>query len=347
MHAPLDATTTTTMPTGVAATATSGSISRAQRSRRTIQIEGGLSWHMLVARVEAGWPVAHVAEQLGISRATGYKWVARYRREGRAGLVDRPSRPLRSPHRLPEAAEAEILALRARLRYGPDRLGPLLHRPPSTVHRVLARHGLSRLADADRPSAAPVRRYVAAYPGALLHQDHKKLGRIPDGGGHRILGREQAPRHQGLGYDHLEVVVDEHSRDAAVVRVPDESARSAAWALETAAAEFAALGVHVERVLTDNGWAYTHGRPYAGVLERLGVRHKRTRPYRPRTNGKAERFIQTLLHEWAYARLYRSNEERLAALPGFVAFYTAARPHTALEGCSPLDVVNNVSGDDS
>lgn len=142
-------------------------------------------------------------------------------------------------------------------------------------------------------------------------------------------------------------MVDDHSRYAVVVPVPGESARSAAWALETAAAEFASLGVHVERVLTDNGWASAHGRPYGAVLERLGARHKRTRPYRPRTNGKAERVIQTLLHAWAYARLYRSNEERRAALPGFVAFYKAARPHTALGGCSPLDIVSNVSGDDS
>jgi len=302
---------------------------------------------LIVTRVLAeGWPVAHVADQLGISRATGYKWVRRYRTEGQTGLLDRTSRPKRSPRRLNEAAEAEILAVRAATRYGPDRLGPLLGRPRSTVHRVLTRRGFNRLHDADRVTTAPVR-YVACHPGALVHQDHKKLGRIPEGGGHKVLGRAQAPHShgQGLGYDHIEVVIDDNSRLGVVVEVPDESANSAAQALQIAAAKFAEHGIAIERVLTDNGWAYTHGRPYAAVISGLGARHKRTRPYRPQTNGKAERFIQTLLNEWAYGRAYRSNQERLDALPVFVDFYNSSRPHTAIGGLSPLDVVNNVRGD--
>ena len=301
---------------------------------------------LLVTRVAAGWPAAHVAEQLGISRATAYKWVRRHRAEGDAGLEDRSSRPKHSPRRLSPAVEAEILAARSNWRYGPDRLGPLLGRPPSSVHRVLARHGLSRLRDADRVTTAPIR-YVACHPGALVHQDHKKQGRIPDGGGHRSLGRAQArPGHRsGGGYEHLEVVIDDASRYAVVVPVPDESGPSAAHALEVAAAEFASLGIRIERVLTDNGWAYTRAADYRAVLERLGARHKRTRPWRPQTNGKAERFIQTLINEWAYGRAYRSNAERVAALPGFVDFYNRARPHTALGGRSPLDVVNNVRAD--
>ena len=301
---------------------------------------------LLVARVEAGWPAAHVAEQLGISRATAYKWVNRHRTEGDAGLEDRSSRPKRSPRRLSPAIEAEILAARAMWRYGPDRLGPLLGRPPSTVHRVLARRGLSRMGDADRVTTAPIR-YVACHPGALVHQDHKKQGRIPDGGGWRSLGRQGTRDHQraGVGYEHLEVVIDDASRLAVVVPVPDESGASAAFALDVAAAEFAKVGITIERVMTDNGWAYTHATAYRAVLDRLGARHKRTRPFRPQTNGKAERFIQTLINEWAYARPYRSNEERSAALPGFVDFYNRSRPHTALGGRSPLDVVNNVSGD--
>jgi len=304
---------------------------------------------LLVIRVLGeGWPVAHVADQLGISRATGYKWVRRYRAEGAAGLADRTSRPKCSPRRLSETAEAEILAARAGTRYGPDRLGPLLGRPRSTVHRVLTRRGFNRLGDADRITTAPVR-YVACHPGALIHQDHKKLGRIPDGGGHRVLGRALAPSipGRGPGYDHIEVVIDDNSRFGIVVDVPDESAGSAARALEIAAAEFASHGIAIERVLTDNGWAYTHGRAYAAVIARLGARHKRTRPYRPQTNGKAERFIQTLLNEWAYGRPYQSNQERLDALPVFVDFYNSSRPHTALGGRSPLDVVNNVRGDHS
>jgi transposase InsO family protein len=301
---------------------------------------------LLVARVAAGWPAAHVAEQLGISRATAYKWVRRHRAEGPAGLEDRPSRPTRSPRRLSPAIEAEILAARSTWRYGPDRLGPLLGLPPSTVHRVLARHGLSRLRDADRVTTAPVR-YVACHPGALVHQDHKKQGRIPAGGGWRALGRSAAPDHNRshAGYDHIEVVIDDASRLAVVVPVPDESGMSAAFALQTAAAEFAKVGIRIEQVMTDNGLAYTRARAYAAVLDRLGARHKRTRPWRPQTNGKAERFIQTLINEWAYARPYGSNDERSAALPAFVDFYNRTRPHTALGGLSPLDVVNNVRGD--
>jgi len=303
---------------------------------------------LLVARIEAGHPAAHVAEQLGVSRATAYKWARRYRAEGEAGLEDRSSRPSCSPRRLTPAVEAEILAARARWRYGPDRLGPLLGRPPSTVHRVLVRRGFNRLRDADRVTTAPVR-YVASHPGALVHQDHKKLGRIPDGGGHRVLGRTTASRASkaGVGYEHLEVVIDDASRFAVVVPVPDESGASAARALQTAAAEFAALGIRIERVLTDNGLAYTRARAYAEVISGLGARHKRTRPWRPQTNGKAERFIQTLLHEWAYGRAYLSNAERASALAPFVDFYNRGRPHTALGGLSPIHVVNNVSRDHS
>ena len=300
---------------------------------------------LLVDRVSAGWPAAHVADQLGISRATAYKWIRRHRLEGEAGLLDRSSRPRRSPRRLSDLAEAEILAARARWRYGPDRLGPLLRRPPSTVHRVLARHGLSRLGDADRVTTAPVR-YVACHPGALVHQDHKKLGRIPDGGGWRVHGRRAATHSQGRGYDHLEVVVDDASRYAVVVPVPDETGVSARAALEIAAAEFARLGVRIERVLTDNGRAYLSHR-YREQVAELGVRHKRTRLYRPQTNGKAERFIKTLIAEWAYARPYADNRDRSAALPAFIAFYNRGRPHTAIGGRSPIDVVNNVSGEHS
>jgi transposase InsO family protein len=303
------------------------------------------SRQLLVGRVQAGWPTAHVAEQLGISRTTAYKWVQRYRAEGEDGLLDRTSRPHRSPRRLPEAIEAEILAARAAWRYGPDRLGPLLGLPPSTVHRVLARRGFSRLQDADKVTAAPVR-YVACHPGALVHQDHKKLGRIPDGGGWRGLGHRGAPHHghSHAGYEHLEVVIDDASRYTVVVPVADETAASAVLGLETAAAEFARLGIRIERVLTDNGAGYK-SHAYRDTVAGLGARHKRTRPWRPQTNGKAERVIQTLLREWAYGRLYRSNAERELALPAFVDFYNRRRPHTALGGRSPLDDVNNVLGD--
>jgi hypothetical protein len=217
--------------------------------------------------VEAGWPAAHVGEQLGISRATAYKWIRRHREDGIAGLEDRSSRPRRSPRRLSPTVEADILATRASWRYGPDRLGPLLNRPPSTIHRVPVRRGLSRLRDADRVTTAPIR-YVACHPRALIHQDHKKLGRIPDGGGWRALARDGTRDHQRaqVGYEHLEVVVDDASRLAVVVPVPDDSAASAAHALEVAASEFATVGITIERVLTDNGWAYTRSAAYRAVL---------------------------------------------------------------------------------
>jgi len=260
-----------------------------------------------------GWPTATVAEQLGISRATAYKWVRRYRADGLPGLEDRSSRPHRSPRRSSDAVTATIISARARRRYGPARLAPLTGYPRSTIYGVLRRAGLNRLRDTDRVTGAPVR-YVACHPGALVHQDHKKLGRVPAGGGWRVLGRENAPsRDRGrIGYDHLEVFIDDASRYAVAVPVPDERGESAAWAVEQA------------------------------VLAGHDIRHKRTRPFHPQTNGKAERFIQTLLNEWAYARPYRSNARRLRALPRFVDFYNHRRPHTAIGGLVPRVAVNNV-----
>jgi transposase InsO family protein len=303
---------------------------------------------LLVSRViDQGKPVATVAIELGISRATGYKWLRRYRTEGPPGLLDRNSRPAHSPRRLGADREAAILAARAELHYGPHRLAPLLGIPRSTVYRVLRRRGFARLADADRSTGAPLR-YEACHPGALLHQDHKKLGRVPDGGGWRMHGRGKDGHfgHSGVGYDHLEVFIDDRSRLGYVALVPDEGPVSAADALDRAAQFYARHGIRIERVLTDNGGSYRSGR-YRAEIEGLAVRHKRTRPYRPQTNGKAERLIKTLLAEWAYARPYRTNEERLEALPTFVDFYNHGRPHTALRGRTPAAVVNDVRGNHS
>ena len=287
------------------------------------------------------WPVATVSDQLGISRATGYKWVRRYRADGLPGLEDRSSRPHRSPRRSSDEVTAAIISARARRRYGPARLAPLTGYPRSTIYGVLRRAGLNRLRDTDRVTAAPVR-YVAGHPGALVHQDHKKLGRVPDGGGHRVLGRERAAQDRRVrGNDHLEVFVDDASRYAIVVPVADERAESAAWAVEVAIARFAEVGVHIERMLTDNGASY-RSHAYRDTLAAHDIRHKRTRPYRPQTNGKAERFIQTLINEWAYARPYRSNSDRLHALRRFVDFYNHGRPHTAIGGLVPRTAVNNV-----
>jgi transposase InsO family protein len=301
------------------------------------------SRQLLIKRVVVdGWPVATVAEQLGISRATGYKWVRRYRTDGLPGLEDRSSRPHRSPRRSSDAVSAAIIRARARRRYGPARLAPLTGYPRSTIYGVLRRAGLNRLRDTDRVTGAPVR-YVACHPGALVHQDHKKLGRVPDGGGWRVLGRGRDGHrgHAGVGYDHLEVFVDDASRYAVVVPVADERAESAAWAVELAVARFAEVGIRIERMLTDNGASY-RSHTYGDTLAGHDIRHKRTRPFHPQTNGKAERLIQTLLNEWAYARPYRSNGDRRQALPRFVDFYNHRRPHTALGGLVPRVAVNNV-----
>lgn len=200
------------------------------------------------------------------------------------------------------------------------------------MYAVLARVGYSRLRDADRLSGVPVR-YVRDHPGALIHQDHKKLGR-PDGGGHRLLGRTAGSRGRGqLGYDHFEVVVDDATRLAYVAHVPNESAVSASRALLDAAVWFAERGVRIERVMTDDAWACTSP-TFGRAVESLDARHKRIRPHRPRTNGKAERFIKTLVAEWAHGRLYRTNQERLDALPSWAPTTTPSGP-TPLSAASP------------
>jgi transposase InsO family protein len=303
---------------------------------------------LLVTRIEFdGWPVAKAAEAQGVSRTTAHKWIARYRAEGWPGIEDRSSRPHHSPRQTSPEEVAAILRARVDRRWGPHRLGPLTGHPRSTVYAVLARTGYSRLRDADRLSGVPVR-YVHDHPGSLVHQDHKKLGRIPDGGGHRMLGRAAAPhshgRGTGVGYDHFEVVVDDATRLAYVAHVPDESARSASQALLDAAVWFAGHGVRIERVLTDNGKAYTSA-AFEQTIESIDARHKRTRPNRPQTNGKAERFIKTLLGEWAYGRLYRTNAERIACLQPWVTYYNSERTHTALGGITPMAaLVNNLHG---
>jgi len=288
---------------------------------------------LLVQRVLVlGKPVAMVATELGISRSTAYKWLRRYRAEGPSGLAERSSRPHHSPRALPRVRVEAILRARVETGYGPHRLAYATGHPRSTIGDVLRRAGMSRLDHGDKLTGAPIR-YVACHPGALLHQDHKKLGRVPDGGGHRVHGR-RGHHASGGGYDHFEVLIDDASRVGLVVQVPDERPASAVMALEQAAAFFAVQGVHIERVLTDNGGAY-RSHAYAAAMDRIGARHKRTRPYRPQTNGKAERLIKTMLDEWAYARPYRSNAERLSALPDWVHFYNHGRPHTAIGGLTP------------
>ena len=307
-----------------------------------------LGRQLLVNRIVVeGVAVAHAADMAGVSRQTAWKWLRRYEAEGEAGLEDRSSRPRRSPRALPQEQVDAILAARHEHRFGPHRLAPLLGIPRSTIGDVLGRHGLSRLADSDRPSGVPIR-YVRERPGELLHLDVKKLGRIPDGGGHRFRGRVTGTPRARAGYDYLHVAIDDMSRVAYVEPHRDERGTTCARFLLAAAAHFASLGVRIERVLTDNAKSYTDSRAFVEALATIGARHKRTRPFRPQTNGKAERFNGTLLAEWAYARLYETNQARLAALPAWLDFYNRKRPHGSLGGQAPMTVlVNNVSGNHS
>lgn len=291
------------------------------------------SRQVLVDRVAVeGWPAAEVARQFQVSRSTAYKWLRRYREEGRVGLEDRSSRPRRSPRALPAPDIEAILHARRYRRWGPHRIGPLTGHPRSTVYGVLRRAGVSRLDGLDRLTGRSVRRrYVAPYPGALIHQDAKPLTRVP--------GPRRSFREPRVGHDQLEVFVDDHSRLACVVLSRSAGAIDTVRATDVAVRWFAAHGITIERILTDNGSAYC-SKAYAARLAELGIRHSRTRVRRPQTNGKAERFIGTLLTEWAYARPYRTNLDRLRRLPRFVDFYNRRRPHTALDGRSPLDVLS-------
>jgi transposase InsO family protein len=301
---------------------------------------------LLVERVRAGRPVAHVAAEMGISRVTAHKWVRRWRAEGEQGLHDRSSRPRTTPHRTPATTEARVCRLRQDRKLGPARLGPILGLPASTTHRILTRHGLNRLAFLDRPTGQIIRRYERDRPGELVHVDVKKLGRIPDGGGHKVLGR-QAGRltRSGMGFDYIHSAIDDHTRLAYSEIHNDEKAATCAHFLRRAAAFFTAHGIsRIERVLTDNAWPYRKSYAWQQALADLDATGKLTRPYRPQTNGKVERFNRTLLDEWAYLRPYTSNNERTAALADFLHTYNHHRCHTALGGKPPISRVNNAPG---
>jgi len=305
---------------------------------------------LLVERVRTGRPVAHVAAELGISRATGYKWWRRWRTEGPAGLADRPSRAHRIPHRTPAATEQQVCLLRRERKLGPARLGPLVGLPASTVHAVLTRYGLSQLAWLDRPTGTPIRRYERDRPGELIHVDVKKLGRLRDGGGWRVHGRDShAARHARhaprIGFDYVHAAIDDHTRLAYAEIHPDEKATTCAGFLRRAATAFAAHGIaQIERVMTDNALAYRRSQAWRDALDEIGAQARFTRRYRPQTNGKAERFNRTLLDEWAYQRPFTNNADRAAALPVWLHTYNHHRSHTALGGHPPITRVNNAAG---
>jgi transposase InsO family protein len=311
--------------------------------------------------VDQGWTLARASERFSVSKTTAKRWADRYRHYGAAGLTDHSSRPRRSPRRTARRLERRIVGLRVSRRWGPARIAAHLSSShpagrtvsASTVHAVLTRYGCPPLAWTDPATGAPLRRtprvvhrYEHHAPGDLVHVDVKKLGRIPDGGGHKVHGRPAGRKIKGSatpGYAYLHHAVDDHSRLAYSEILTDERKETAAAFWTRAAAWFTSCGVSVRRVLTDNGSAY-RSRAFRDVLAAGSVIHKRTRPYRPQTNGKVERFNRTLLTEWAYARPYASEAERAAAYPDFLHTYNHHRPHTALKGRSPADRVTNLSG---
>jgi transposase InsO family protein len=289
---------------------------------------------VMVERVMSGWSARQAAEAAGVSAQTCRKWVARYRREGAAGLHDRPSVAHRIPARTrPERVQA-IRALR-RVRFSGPQIAEVLTMPRSTVAAVLKREGMGRLG---RLGQEPANRYERTRPGELIHIDVKKLGRIVAGAGHRITGTKHylprpadaaGVRRKSAGWECVHVAIDDATRLAYAEVLTDETALTAVGFFERAIAFYAAHGIVVERLMTDNGSPYISA-AHALACRRLEVRHIRTRPRRPQTNGKAERFIRTMLGEWAYGAIYRSSAERTAALGGWLIRYNQHRPHSAL-----------------
>ncbi|MCE5289012.1 MAG: IS481 family transposase [Nocardiaceae bacterium] len=308
--------------------------------------------------VDKKWTCSAAAKMFMVSPRTASKWANRYRAEGKAGMADRSSRPHRSPTKTPEAVVRRIVKLRWRRRLGPVQIAGELAMPASTVHAVLVRCRINRLSRIDRVTGEPLRRYEHDHPGSLIHVDVTKFGNIPDGGGWRYVGHQQGKRNRiatgwrtgqrrnyqpQMGTSYLHTVIDDHSRVAYAEICSDEKSQTAVAVLRRAVAWFAERGVTVERVLSDNGACY-RSFAWRDACAELGIIHKRTRPYRPQTNGKIERFHRTLADGWAYARFYASETERRAALPVWMHFYNHHRLHSAIGNQTPFSRLTNVPG---
>ncbi|MDQ1122720.1 IS481 family transposase [Microbacterium trichothecenolyticum] len=297
--------------------------------------------------VDEGWPLRRAAERFGVGVTTAARWACRYREAGAAGMADRCSRPRVNPNRTRARVERRVVSLRVSRRWGPARIAAQLRLNRSTVQAILRRYGCPPLRWTDpgtgvriKTSRAATNRYEAATPGDLVHMDVKKLGRIPDGGGHRIHGPAQGKRNRagkGHGYAFIHSVVDDHTRMAYSEILSDERKDTVTAFWTRAHAWFQGAGIEVKAVMTDNGNGY---RSHL-FRDALGpIRHIRTRPYRPQTNGKVERLNRTLLQEWAYARAYRSETERTAAFAPWLHHYNHHRTHTAINGTPASRVPN-------
>jgi transposase InsO family protein len=310
--------------------------------------------------IDHGWPPARAAERYDVSWRTAQKWAERYRDEGPAGMFDRSSAPHRQPNRTPAPVVRKIVHLRWKQRLGPVEIGDRLGMASSTVHAVLVRCRINRLTHIDRATGEAIRRYEHERPGDLIHVDVKKLGRVPDGGGWRYTGREQGFRNRArtvartgaprskyrqplIGTCYLHTVIDDHSRVAYVEARDDETKETSVAVLRNAVAWFAERGVTVHRVLSDNGGAY-RSFLWRDTCAELGITPKKTRPYRPQTNGKIERFHRTLTEGWAFKKFYNSESARLAALPAWVHQYNHHRPHSAVGKAPPITRLNNLAG---
>ena len=300
----------------------------------------------LVARIEGGMTVAAAAESMNVSRQTAHKWWRRWNEEGEAGLEDRSSRPHSCPHQTPARVERRIVALRQSRKLGPARLAGIVEVPASTVHRVLVRQGVNRLAWMDRPTGKVIRRIETSRCGELVHIDVKKLAKVPPGGGHKIHGRTGTRNgsmgKKGLGYTHIHTAIDAYSRLAYSEFAGPENTVNCVAFLDRAVAWFAERGITIEKILTDNGNGY-RSIAWAERCAELGIKHRRTKPYHPATNGKVERFNRTLVDEWAYARLWKSEASRARGLDRFLHRYNHHRHHTAIGG-PPASRVNNLAG---
>ena len=305
-------------------------------------------WHVVARVVEHGETFAQAAAWANVSKSTVWEWVARWRaassaeRSSLACLLERSSRPHRSPGRVPAEEEARICELRQRTGWSPRRLSVEVGRAHSTVHAVLRRGGCSRRPSAERPA---VIRYEWPCPGQLLHMDTKRFGRF-ETPGHAITG-DRRQRSRRVGWEFVHSIVDDCSRLAYSEIHDDEKAATVTAFTERALDWFLDQGVVAERLMTDNAWSYVHNTTLARLLHRRAIRHLRTRPYTPRTNGKVERYQQTLQREWAYALEYASSDARRASLPHWVRHYNERRTHSALGNQPPTQRVRNVTGHNS
>jgi len=314
---------------------------------------------LLLARlvVDEGWPITRAAEHFRVSWPTAKRWSSRYAAMGAAGMADRSSRPHRSPNRTPAPTVRRIVSLRWRHRLSPMSIASRLSMPASTVHAVLVRCRLNRLSHIDIRTGERIRRYEHDHPGSLIHVDVKKLGNIPTGGGWRFVGRAQGKKNRAataglnrsryrdvlLGHAFVHTVIDDHSRVAYAEIHDDETAVTAIAVLRRAVSWFRVRGVVVERVLSDNGSCY-RSRAWRDACAELRIQHKRTRPYRPQTNGKIERFHRTMAHEWAFARQYPNELTRRSALPAWLHTYNHHRQHSAIGRTPPITRLINLPG---